>query len=161
MAGNADPQTGYQVLVDGKQVVYGGTSAVAPLWAALIARLAQATGHQFGLMQPVLYSGVTPGADVAGFHDIIPATTVPTRPARLGRVHGTRLPVRHRPADQAQGLDRRRWLLLPAGPEEAAGLARVARMEPARMSANAPAMAAVRCSPSTRTPSATATAGFT
>ena len=70
VAGNADPQTGYQVLVDGKQAVYGGTSAVAPLWAALIARLAQATGHQFGLFQPVLYSGVAPGADVSGFNDI-------------------------------------------------------------------------------------------
>ncbi len=70
VAGNADPQTGYQVLVDGKQAVYGGTSAVAPLWAALIARLAQATGHQFGLFQPVLYSGVAPGTDVPGFNDI-------------------------------------------------------------------------------------------
>ena len=70
VAGNADPQTGYQVLVDGKQAVYGGTSAVAPLWAALTARLAQALGHQFGLLQPVLYSGVTPGTGVAGFNDI-------------------------------------------------------------------------------------------
>ena len=42
--GNADPQTGYQVLVDGAAAVIGGTSAVAPLWAALVARLAQATG---------------------------------------------------------------------------------------------------------------------
>ena len=71
VAGNADPQTGYQVLVDGKRVVYGGTSAVAPLWAALIARLAQATGQRYGLMQPVLYGGVTPGTAVAGFHDIV------------------------------------------------------------------------------------------
>ena len=70
VAGNADPQTGYQVLVDGKQSVYGGTSAVAPLWAALIARLAQATRQKFGLLQPVLYSGVTPGTDVVGFNDI-------------------------------------------------------------------------------------------
>ena len=70
VAGNADPQTGYQVLVDGKRAVYGGTSAVAPLWAALIARLAQATRQKFGLLQPVLYSGVTPGTDVAGFNDI-------------------------------------------------------------------------------------------
>ena len=60
VAGNADPQTGYQVLVDGKQAVYGGTSAVAPLWAGLIARLAQGTGSRFGLMQPLLYSGVAP-----------------------------------------------------------------------------------------------------
>jgi len=70
VAGNADPQTGYQVLVDGKKAVYGGTSAVAPLWAGLIARLAQATGHQFGLMQPVLYSSAAPGTAVPGFHDI-------------------------------------------------------------------------------------------
>ncbi len=70
MAGNADPQTGYQVLVDGKQVVYGGTSAVAPLWAGLIARLAQGTRKRFGLMQPLLYAGVAPGRDVPGFHDI-------------------------------------------------------------------------------------------
>jgi kumamolisin len=70
VAGNADPQTGYQVLVDGKQSVYGGTSAVAPLWAALIARLAQSTGRTFGLFQTQLYAGVTPGQDVAGFNDI-------------------------------------------------------------------------------------------
>ena len=70
VAGNADPTTGYQVYADGKAQVVGGTSAVAPLWAALIARLAEATGQRFGLLQPVLYAGVTPGADVAGFRDI-------------------------------------------------------------------------------------------
>ena len=70
VAGNADPQTGYQVLVDGNQAVYGGTSAVAPLWAALIARLAQSTGKEFGLLQPLLYDGVAAGKTVAGFNDI-------------------------------------------------------------------------------------------
>ena len=70
VAGNADPETGYQVLVDGSQAVYGGTSAVAPLWAALIARLAQATGRSFGLIQPLLYSGVAAGKSVTGFNDI-------------------------------------------------------------------------------------------
>lgn len=35
VAGNADPATGYQVDVDGKIVQVGGTSAVAPLYAAL------------------------------------------------------------------------------------------------------------------------------
>jgi kumamolisin len=48
----------------------GGTSAVAPLWAALISRIAQATGQRFGLIQPALYAGITPGTDVPGFHDI-------------------------------------------------------------------------------------------
>jgi kumamolisin len=68
VSGVADPQTGYQVRVDGKDMVIGGTSAVAPLWAALIARLAQATGRRFGLIQPLLYQN---GTQVAlGFHDI-------------------------------------------------------------------------------------------
>jgi kumamolisin len=70
VAGNADPTTGYQVYADGKAQVVGGTSAVAPLWAALISRLAEATGQRFGLIQPTLYAGLTPGADVAGFRDI-------------------------------------------------------------------------------------------
>jgi kumamolisin len=70
VAGNADPATGYQVYADGKAQVVGGTSAVAPLWAALVSRLAQATGQRFGLLQPNLYAGISPGTDVAGFNDI-------------------------------------------------------------------------------------------
>ena len=70
VAGNADPTTGYQIYSGGKEQVVGGTSAVAPLWAALVSRLAEATGQRFGLIQPALYAGVTPGADVAGFRDI-------------------------------------------------------------------------------------------
>ncbi len=70
VAGNADPTTGYQVYADGQAQVVGGTSAVAPLWAALISRIAQATGQRFGLVQPALYAGITPGTDVPGFHDI-------------------------------------------------------------------------------------------
>jgi kumamolisin len=70
VAGNADPATGYRVLVDGQSTVVGGTSAVAPLWAALICRLAQATGQSFGLMQPLLYAGVSAGTTPAGFRDI-------------------------------------------------------------------------------------------
>jgi kumamolisin len=41
IAGNADPQTGYQVLVDGQSAVIGGTSAVAPLYAAMAAVVRQ------------------------------------------------------------------------------------------------------------------------
>ena len=70
VAGNADPATGYQICSGGQAQVMGGTSAVAPLWAALISRLAQAAGQRFGLIQPALYAGVAPGADVVGFHDI-------------------------------------------------------------------------------------------
>ncbi len=63
--------TGYQVIVDGQRQPIGGTSAVAPLWAGLIARLAQATGKRFGLLQPLFYAGVTPGTAARGFNDIV------------------------------------------------------------------------------------------
>ena len=70
VAGNADPTTGYQIYSGGQAQVVGGTSAVAPLWAALVSRLAEATGQRFGLLQPTLYASVTPGTDVPGFRDI-------------------------------------------------------------------------------------------
>ncbi len=56
VAGDADPATGYQVLVDGQQLAIGGTSAVAPLWAGLIAIANQTMGHPVGFINPVLYS---------------------------------------------------------------------------------------------------------
>ena len=52
---DADPQTGYSVLVDGTSAVYGGTSAVAPLWAGLIARINALTGRPAGFVNPALY----------------------------------------------------------------------------------------------------------
>jgi kumamolisin len=70
VAGNADPATGYQVLIDGQQSVIGGTSAVAPLWAALVVRFAQALGKSLGLIQQSLYAGVQPGRPVPGLRDI-------------------------------------------------------------------------------------------
>ena len=70
VAAVADPQTGYQVRVDGHDLVIGGTSAVAPLWAALVTRLAQSTGRRFGLLQPALYRTLTAGAVPPGFRDI-------------------------------------------------------------------------------------------
>ena len=70
MAAVADPQTGYRVRVDGRDMVIGGTSAVAPLWAALIARLAQSAGHGLGLLHPALYANAVPGEAAPGFRDI-------------------------------------------------------------------------------------------
>ena len=70
VAADADPATGYRVRVDGTDAVYGGTSAVAPLWAALVCRLAQALGRRPGFLPPVLYGGVTAGRPAAGFRDI-------------------------------------------------------------------------------------------
>ena len=70
VSGDADPDSGYQVSVDGQSTVVGGTSAVAPLWAALVARLAQQAGHPLGLIQPLLYQGVQAGVAQPGFQDV-------------------------------------------------------------------------------------------
>ncbi len=66
----ADPATGYQVRIDGTDSVIGGTSAVAPLWAALAARLVQATGTRFTDIHGTLYAGVAAGVAPEGFRDI-------------------------------------------------------------------------------------------
>ncbi len=50
VAGNADPVTGYQCVVDGQHAVIGGTSAVAPLYAAMTAVLRQAHPQPFDLL---------------------------------------------------------------------------------------------------------------
>ena len=71
VAAVADPRTGYQVRVDGKDMVIGGTSAVAPLWAALLACLSASSGHGYGLLQPAIYARSTSGLTSAGFRDII------------------------------------------------------------------------------------------
>ncbi|MGB8841782.1 MAG: hypothetical protein WCC64_11995, partial [Aliidongia sp.] len=57
VSGNADPETGYQVRIDGTDTVVGGTSAVAPLWAGLIARINAAKGSPVGFINPTLYAG--------------------------------------------------------------------------------------------------------
>ncbi|MGA7862247.1 MAG: S53 family peptidase [Thermoplasmata archaeon] len=66
VAGDADPGTGYSVLVDGAPIVVGGTSAVAPLWAGLIARLNQALGAPLGFLQPLVYGA----PEASAFHEI-------------------------------------------------------------------------------------------
>jgi kumamolisin len=56
VAADADPNTGYKVLVDGQQMVIGGTSAVAPLMAGLIARVNQQKTKTAGFINPALYA---------------------------------------------------------------------------------------------------------
>jgi len=67
VAGNADPETGYNVVVDGAQAVIGGTSAVAPLWAGLLALINESLGTNVGYINPLLYSAKAEST----FHDII------------------------------------------------------------------------------------------
>jgi kumamolisin len=68
VAGDADPASGYQIIVDGQPGVLGGTSAVAPLWAGLIALFNQSLGRPVGFLNSTLYS-LSP--DSGSFHDIV------------------------------------------------------------------------------------------
>lgn len=56
VAADADPNTGYKVLVDGQQMVIGGTSAVAPLMAGLIALVNEQKKKPVGFIHPQLYA---------------------------------------------------------------------------------------------------------
>jgi len=64
VSGDASPESGYNVLVDGQPEVIGGTSAVAPLWAALIALVNQQKGEAAGFVNAALYQ------HPSAFHDI-------------------------------------------------------------------------------------------
>jgi len=64
VCGDADPATGYDVRVDGQNIVIGGTSAVAPLWAGLIARINAAKARRAGFINPHLY------VNASALHDI-------------------------------------------------------------------------------------------
>jgi kumamolisin len=60
VAGDADPNTGYNIFVHGAATVVGGTSAVAPLYAGLFAAL----GTKLGFVTPTLWQ------NQKAFHDI-------------------------------------------------------------------------------------------
>src|SRR5262249_39166567 len=73
VSADADPQTGYQVrLVGGQPSVGSGTSAVAPLWAGLVALINQGLASlgkkSVGFLSPLLYQ-LSPAT--GAFHDII------------------------------------------------------------------------------------------
>ena len=67
VSGDADPNTGYNILVDGESGIFGGTSAVAPLWAGLVARINQQMGKSIGFLNPQIYAQAV---EASGFHDI-------------------------------------------------------------------------------------------
>jgi len=63
VAALADPRTGVAIIsLDGQHIIpIGGTSAAAPLWAALVARINQALGAPVGLLNPLLYTTLHTG----------------------------------------------------------------------------------------------------
>lgn len=60
VAAEADPETGYEVVVGGERRVVGGTSAVAPLYAGLFA----AFGRKLGLVAPTMWANHLAFADI-------------------------------------------------------------------------------------------------
>jgi kumamolisin len=70
VSGDADPSTGYVIRVDGKNMVIGGTSAVAPLWAGLLAVANAQNGKSAGFVQPAIYAA----KGKAAFNDITSGT---------------------------------------------------------------------------------------
>jgi kumamolisin len=60
VAANADPDTGYLTYAGGQFQVVGGTSASAPLWAALIALCNQELNARVGNLNALLYSTIGP-----------------------------------------------------------------------------------------------------
>lgn len=68
VAGDADPVTGYKVLIDGAQNVIGGTSAVAPLYAGLFALINELLVKQgkprAGYVHPSLYRNPQAFSDI-------------------------------------------------------------------------------------------------
>lgn len=65
---DADPTTGYKVIVNGTQQIIGGTSASAPAWQGYWARAQGARGGALGFASPRLYGAAT--TNPAGFHDV-------------------------------------------------------------------------------------------
>jgi kumamolisin len=58
VAGDADPASGYKVRVDGQNLVFGGTSAVAPLYSGLLALFNQKLGTPVGFLNPLIYGSL-------------------------------------------------------------------------------------------------------
>ena len=84
---NADPQTGYDVFcrvggcANKGWMIFGGTSAAAPAWAALIALANQVSlksnAFMVGFLNPSLYDiahGATGTSYNAAFHDVVPVS---------------------------------------------------------------------------------------
>ena len=84
VAADADPNTALAVYSQGWQLI-GGTSATAPLWAAIAAIANQMVGHPLGFLNTALYKLASSATYTRDFHDItqgnnsvqVDGTTVP------------------------------------------------------------------------------------
>jgi len=88
VAADADPNTGYEIVVHGTQSVVGGTSAVAPLYAGLFA----AFGTKRGFVTPKLWENLAAFNDITlggnGFYNAAPG---PDPCSGIGSPIGTKI----------------------------------------------------------------------
>ena len=85
VAADADPATGMTLAASestGKSVFFSasGTSAAAPLWAALIALADQYVGHPLGFVNPAIYRIGRSTSYHQAFHDITTGNNTVTFP---------------------------------------------------------------------------------
>jgi kumamolisin len=91
ISGNADPRSGYRIVVDGRDTIIGGTSAVAPLLAGLAARLAE-LGCPLADLAKISYANPTAFLDiVSGGNNGWTASTGWDPASGLGSPIGSRL----------------------------------------------------------------------
>ncbi len=103
VAGDSDPATGYNVTLDGQDTVVGGTSAVAPLWAGLIALINQEVGRNAGFVNATLYANPSALTDIVsgdnnGYHcgpgwDPVTGLGTPKGSAVLAALKGSQFSV--------------------------------------------------------------------
>jgi subtilase family serine protease len=103
VAFDADPSTGYSIRTEGGWFAIGGTSAAAPIWAAIAAQVNQArvanSLARLGFANPALYQLAQSSLYGATFHDIadgstnlyFPATTAYDLSTGLGTPKGAAL----------------------------------------------------------------------
>jgi pseudomonalisin len=68
---DADPLSGYSVVVDGRDLIVGGTSASSPAWLGIWARAQQLHGGRLGFADEYLYR-----APARAFHDVVAGSQV-------------------------------------------------------------------------------------
>lgn len=122
VSANASPETGYIVHSEGEWQLVGGTSAAAPLWAAL-ATLTNASpgcqGYTIGFANPALYRIAGSSSYPAAFQDIVAGR--PGHPQTNDMLFGGTKPFPAGPGyDMATGLGS------PNGPALAAALCAIA-----------------------------------
>ena len=106
VAGNADPDSGYNLIQNGSPAgPIGGTSAAAPLYAGLVALINAHLNHPVGYLNPALYTRARVDGRLPGHHHQRDqrAHDAPGYPVEsgLGRNHRARQHRRHRAAGGA------------------------------------------------------------